>query len=93
MDECTPVLTTTQRHNTAPPRSLEFHCMPTPTHTTRPILHDAPPVGSDFVGGAEAMPVQPGEPGPIVPGSDFAGGALPLTAEVNRGQPNKKRAA
>jgi hypothetical protein len=73
--------------------------MPTPTHTTRPILHDAPPVGSDFAGGAEAMPVQPGEPGepgepgPIVPGSDFAGGALPLTAEVEQGQPNTKRAA
>ena len=59
--------------------------MPTPTHTTTPIPHDAPPVGSDFVGGAEAMPVQPGEPGPIVPGSDFAGGALPLTAEVEQG--------
>ena len=39
------------------------------------------------------MPVEPGEPGPIVPGSDFAGGALPLTAEVEQGQPNKKRAA
>ena len=68
--------------------------MPTPTHTTRPILHHAPPVGSDFAGGAEAMPVQPGEPGepgPIVPGSDFAGGALPLTAE--QGQPNRERAA
>jgi hypothetical protein len=67
--------------------------MPTQTHTTRPILHDAISVGSDFVGGAEDMPVQPGEPGPIVPGSDFAGGALPLTAEVEQGQPNKKRAA
>ena len=68
--------------------------MPTPTPTTRPILHDAPPLGSDFVGGAEAMPVTGrAEPGPIVPGSDFAGGALPLTAEVNRGQPNKERAA
>jgi hypothetical protein len=67
--------------------------MPTPTLTTRPILHDAPSVGSDFAGGAEAMPVQPGEPGPIVPGSDFAGGALPLTAEVEQGQPNTKRAA
>ena len=68
--------------------------MQTPTRTTRPILHDAPPVGSDFAGGAEAMPVQPGEPGvpgPIVPGSDFAGGALPLTAE--QGQPNRERAA
>ena len=67
--------------------------MPTPTPTTRPILHDALPAGSDFAGGAEAMPVQPTEPGPIVPGSDFAGGALPLTAEVEQGQPNKKRAA
>jgi hypothetical protein len=73
--------------------SLEFHCMPTQTPTTRPILHDALPVGSDFVGGAEAMPVRPAEPGPVVPGSDFAGGALPLTAEVERGQPNKERAA
>ena len=67
--------------------------MPTPTHTTRSILHDAPPAGSDFAGGAEAMPVQPnepgepGEPGPIVPGSDFAGGALPLTANSSRASP------
>jgi hypothetical protein len=67
--------------------------MPTPTHTTRPIRHDAPPVGSDFAGGAEAMSVERGESGPIVPGSDFAGGALPLTAEVEQGQPNTKRAA
>ena len=67
--------------------------MPTPTHTIRPILHDAPPVGSDFAGGAEAMPVQPAESGPIVPGSDFAGGALPLKAEAERGQPNEERAA
>ena len=66
--------------------------MPTQTPTTRPILHDAIPVGSDFVGGAEAMPVRAAEPGPIVPGSDFAGGALPLTAEVERGQPDKERA-
>ena len=67
--------------------------MPTQTRTTRPILHDAIPVGSDFAGGAEAMPVQPTQPGPIVPGSDFAGGALPLTAEVERDRPNKERAA
>jgi hypothetical protein len=39
------------------------------------------------------MPVPAAEPGSIVPGSDFAGGALPLTAEVERGQPNKERAA
>ena len=67
--------------------------MPTQTLTTRPILHDAISVGSDFAGGAEAMPVQPTQPGPIVPGSDFAGGALPLTAKVEQGQPNRERAA
>jgi hypothetical protein len=67
--------------------------MPTQTRTTIPILHDAIPVGSDFVGGAEAIPVWRTEPGPIVPGSDFAGGALPLTAEAERGQPNEERAA
>lgn len=67
--------------------------MPTQTRTTSPILHDTMPVGSDFVGGAEAMPVRRTDPGPIVPGSDFAGGALPLTAEVERGQPNEERAA
>jgi hypothetical protein len=59
--------------------------MPTQTLATRPILHDAMPVGSDFVGGAEAMRVRAAEPGPVVPGSDFAGGALPLTGEVERG--------
>jgi hypothetical protein len=67
--------------------------MPTQTPTTRPILHEAIAVGSDFVGGAEAMPVRRTEPGPIIPGSDFAGGALPLTAEAERGQPNEERAA
>jgi hypothetical protein len=67
--------------------------MPIQTPTTRPVLHDAPPVGSDFVGGAEALPVRAAEPGPVVPGSDFAGGPLPLTAEVERGQPNEERAA
>jgi hypothetical protein len=70
-----------------------FRSMPTQTLTTRAILHDAPPVGSDFVGGAEAMPVRAAEPSPVAPGSDFAGGALPLTAEVERGQPNEERAA
>jgi hypothetical protein len=67
--------------------------MPTQTRTTRPILDDAKAVGSDFVGGTEAMPVRATEPGPIVPGSDFAGGALPLTAEAEGGQPNEQRAA
>jgi hypothetical protein len=67
--------------------------MPTQTLTARPIVHDAIPVGSDFVGGAEVMPVRAAEPGPVVPGSDFAGGALPMTAEVERGQPDEERAA
>jgi hypothetical protein len=67
--------------------------MPTQTRTTRPIRHDAIAVGSDFVGGAEAMPVWPTEPGPIILGSDFAGGALSLTAEAERGQPNEEQAA
>jgi hypothetical protein len=67
--------------------------MPRQTRMTRPILHDAIAVGSDFVGGAEAMPVRPTGSGPIVPGSDFAGGALPLTAEAERGQPYEERAA
>ena len=67
--------------------------MPTQTRTTRPILHDAIPVGSDFVGGAEAMPVWRTEPGPIVPGSDFAGGALPLTTQIERGEADKEQAA
>jgi hypothetical protein len=67
--------------------------MPTQTLRTRLILDDAIPVGSDFVGGTESMPVRPAEPGPVVPGSDFAGGALPLTAEAERGQPSEERAA
>ena len=67
--------------------------MPTQKHTTRPILHDAIPVSSEFIGGADAMPVWPAETGPVVPGSDFAGDALPLTDEVERGQPNEERAA
>ena len=67
--------------------------MPSQTHATSPILHDAIPVGSDFIGGAEAMPVRAAEPGLVVPGSDFAGGALPLTVGVERGQPDEQRAA
>jgi hypothetical protein len=59
--------------------------MPTQTRTTRPIL----PVGTDFIGGAEALPVRSAGPGPIVPGSDFAGGAMPLTAEVEQGNPTR----
>ena len=76
-----------------PIHSLEFSQYANTDADDRAILHHAPPVGSDFVGGAEAMPVRAGEPGPVAPGSDFAGGALPLTAEVERGQPNEERAA
>ena len=43
--------------------------------------------------GATALPVRSAGPGQVVPGSDFAGGALPLTAEVDQGEPDKERAA
>ena len=62
--------------------------MPTQTDTTRLILNESIPVGSDFAGGAEDLPVQPAPPGEIVPGSDFAGGAVPLTAEDSRRAPS-----
>jgi hypothetical protein len=67
--------------------------MPTQTRPTNPIHHDAIPVGTDFIGGATALPVKSAGPGQIVPGSDFAGGALPLTAEVEQGEPDEERAA
>ena len=66
--------------------------MPTQTVTT-PTFRDAIPVGSDFVGGAEFLPVQPTEPGPAIPGSDFAGGTSPLTDEDERGQPSEEHVA
>ena len=59
----------------------------------RPVVHDAVPVGSDFVGGAQALPVRPAGPGPVIPGGDFAGGAVPLTAEDQRSKPEEERAA
>ena len=59
----------------------------------KPVIHDAIPVGSDFAGGADALPVRPSGPGPVIPGSDFAGGAVPLTAEDQRGEPEEERAA
>jgi hypothetical protein len=67
--------------------------MPTQTLTTTPILHERLPVGTDFVGGAEALPAKPATAGQIVPGSDFAGGAMPLTAQVEQGEPDEERAA
>ena len=67
--------------------------MPTRILTTRPILHESIPVGTDFVGGAEALPAKPATAGQIVPGSDFAGGAMPLTAQVEQGEPDEERAA
>lgn len=76
-----------------PINSLELDHMPTPTYTTHSIPEDFIPVGTDFIGGAEALPVKPGTPGQIVLGSDFAGGALTLTAEVGRGEFDKDRAA
>ena len=80
-------------HHTSPINSLEFHSMPIQTRPTNPILHDAIPMGTDFIGGATALPVRSAGPGQVVPGSDFAGGALPLTAEVDQGEPDKERAA
>jgi hypothetical protein len=56
-------------------------------------FRDSMPVGSDFVGGAEALPVKPAQPGQIVPGSDFAGGAVPLTADDNHRVPSEERVA
>jgi hypothetical protein len=67
--------------------------MPTPTYTTHSISDDSVPVGTDFIGGAETLPARPGTPGQIVLGSDFAGGALPLTDGVGRGEFDKDRAA
>jgi hypothetical protein len=64
--------------------------MPTPTLATRPILHDATPVGTDFVGGAETLPVRPATPGPVVLGSDFAGGAVLLTGQVEPDEPDQE---
>jgi hypothetical protein len=44
-------------------------------------------VGTDFIGGAAALPVRPAEPSQVVLGSDFGGGTVPLTAEVEHGEP------
>jgi hypothetical protein len=73
--------------------SLEFHSMPTQTPTIGPIRPDSIPMGSDFVGGVEALPVRSTGPGEVVPGSDFAGGALPLATQVERGEADKEQAA
>jgi hypothetical protein len=67
--------------------------MLTPTFTTRPIRDDSPSVGSDFIGGAEALPVKPAMPGQVVLGSDFGGGTVALAAEVVRDEPEEERTA
>lgn len=56
--------------------------MPRSTLLTSLVPDEANPMGTDFVGGAEPLPVRPGAPGQVVPGSDFAGGAAPLSAEA-----------
>ncbi|HEV8455890.1 MAG TPA: hypothetical protein VGQ24_13405 [Gemmatimonadales bacterium] len=60
--------------------------MPTQIFTTMPILHENIPVGTDFVGGAKPLPLQPAGPANVTPGSDFAGGAVPLTSEIHQGE-------
>jgi hypothetical protein len=67
---------------------LEFQSVPTQTYTTRPIVHDAVPAGTDFAGGAQALAAKPAAAGEIVPGSDFAGGAIPLTAQDDWAEPD-----
>jgi hypothetical protein len=67
--------------------------MATQTLTTRPVVDDSVPTGSDFVGGAAALPVRPAGSGQVVPGSDFAGGAVPLTAEAQWSEPEDGQAA
>jgi hypothetical protein len=67
--------------------------MPTRTPTPTPTLHDSIPVGTDFIGGAAALPVRPTEPSQIVPGSDFAGGTVPLTAKADHGEPASRSRA
>jgi hypothetical protein len=67
--------------------------MPTQTDTTGLIFRESMPVGSDFTGGAEVLPVKPTPPGQIVPGSDFAGGAMPLAADDNQRAPSEHRVA
>jgi hypothetical protein len=67
--------------------------MPSQTLTTTPTLNESIPVGTDFVGGAEALPAKPAAAGQIVPGSDFAGGAMPLTVQVEQGESDEERAA
>jgi hypothetical protein len=67
--------------------------MPTQTDTTSLNSRDLMPVGSDFVGGTEVLPVKPAPPGQIVPGSDFAGGAVPMTADDTHRAPSEERVA
>ena len=67
--------------------------MPTETRATRPIIDDSVPMGTDFVGGADTLPVKPAAAGQTVAGSDFAGGAVPLTAQNKPGEPDEKQAA
>jgi hypothetical protein len=56
--------------------------MPSTALLTSLIPDDANPMGTDFVGGAEPLPARPGAPGEVIPGSDVAGSATPLTAEA-----------
>jgi hypothetical protein len=54
---------------------------------------DPTPADTDFIGGAEALPAKPAPQGQNIPGSDFAGGTLPLTVRDGQGEIDKDRAA
>jgi hypothetical protein len=64
-----------------------------PNWTSQLAPDDSNPVGTDFIGGAEALPAKPAAQGQNAPGSDFAGGTFPLTARAGQGEIDKDRAA
>ena len=41
-------------------------------------------MGTDFADGAEPLPMRPAGPAEVTPGSDFAGGTVPLTSEIHQ---------
>jgi hypothetical protein len=82
-------------HRISPFLSLEFsqHAN-TDAHdqTDPPRLHPSRH-RTDFIGGAEALPVMSAAPGQVVPGSDFVGGAVSLTANIEHGETDMEECA